>query len=316
MLTLPVCSWIKQQFPSAKVIFLGKGYTRPVVNAYQDVDEYLDWNDYENLEKSKQVEAFRAIGADVIVHVFPRKELAKLAKAAKIPTRIGTSHRAYHLLTCNYRPSFTRKKSPYHEAQLNHELLRPFGLETLPSMEALAECTVSFNVPNVKLPEDLNAIVSDANKVTILHPKSQGSAKEWPLESYLELTKKLINLGHTVLFTGTEKEGAMFRSELPKHDQVIDTTGRLSLEQLIVLISKANNLVACSTGPLHIAGFLGIRTIGFFSPRKPIHPGRWRALGKDVRILVDDPNCEACGRKEDCNCITQIAPERVIAEIA
>lgn len=313
LLTLPICSWIKSNYPTATILFLGKGYTKSVVTCYDLVDEFIDWNTLENQPKVAQITAFQGLRADVIIHVFPNRDIASLAKKVKIPARIGTSHRRYHLLTCNYRLNFTRKRSDLHESQLNHELLRPFGLSEIPSLNQIISATEHFHAPQVTLPDFVSHALPNEGKSIILHPKSQGSAREWPIEKYIELANALTNRGFTIFFTGTAAEGDLFRDQLPQHPNIIDTTGKLSLDQLIALIARSNYLVACSTGPLHIAGYLGIHTIGFFVPRRPIHPGRWKALGPNVSILVNDPECAKCKKKEDCNCIAEISVERVLA---
>jgi len=207
--------------------------------------------------------------------------------------------------------NFTRKNSTLHEAQLNHELLRPFGLEKLPEFSELEATTSYFKAPKVELSPELKELKG----LVILHPKSQGSAKEWPIDKYMELAKTLVEQGKTVAFTGTEQEGEMFREQIPEHKSIIDTTGKLSLEQLMVFISSAKNLVACSTGPLHIAGYVGIGAIGLFSPKRPIHPGRWKALGKNVSILVFNEQCPKCAEKKDCDCIAEISVASVLDKI-
>ncbi len=311
LLTLPICAWLKKTYPSVKLIFLGKGYTQPIVKMYELVDEYVDWNDYINVPKAEKIENFRALNADVIIHVFPDKEIASLAKKAKLKARVGTSHRSYHLLTCNYRPNFTRRRSNLHEAQLNHELLRPFGLKMIPSLEEIIETTQFFKVPSVDLPKEYK----EYKGATILHPKSQGSAKEWPIEKYMELASRLAKKGEKVLLTGTDGEGAKFRGFIPSNKNIIDTTGKLSLEQLMVLIHQSKNLVACSTGPLHIAAYYGVNTVGLYSPKRPIHPGRWKAIGKNVHIVVKDETCEMCSRGKDCDCILEIDVDTVEKEL-
>ncbi len=311
LLTFPICAWLKKEYPGVKLIFLGKGYTQPIVNMYELVDEYVDWNDYINVPKAEKIENFRALEADAIIHVFPDKEIASLAKKAKIEMRVGTSHRSYHLLTCNIRPNFTRRKSDLHEAQLNHELLRPFGLKKIPSLDEIIETTSFFKVPEVDLPKEFSSVKG----ATILHPKSQGSAKEWPIEKYMQLAKQLAEKGEKVLFTGTDSEGAKIRGHFPSHSNIIDTTGKLSLEQLMVLIHQSKNLVACSTGPLHIAGYYGVNTVGLYSPKRPIHPGRWKALGKHVHILVKDASCENCAKGKDCDCILDIEVNAVAEKL-
>lgn len=315
MLTLPMCVWLKNNIPNTTLIFLGRGYTQAIVACFSVVDEFIDWKFIENLPTSQRSETLKELKADAIIHVFPNKDIAALAKKARIPMRIGTSHRSFHLLSCSHRLNFSRKNSALHESQLNFELLKPLGLTAIPSMEEVMSMTSAFKVEQCALPDNLAGLLEKNNKTVVLHPKSQGSALEWPLESYLKLANELVAKGYTVYFTGTEQEGDLFRSSLPINDNIIDLTGKLSLKELIYFISQVKNLVACSTGPLHIAGFLGVRAIGLFSPRKPIHPGRWQPIGTNVRVLVFDPNCPICKRKKSCQCIQEISVDRVLAEI-
>src|SRR5262245_2815004 len=42
VLTLPVASVLKEQFPKARIIFLGKEYTRQVIEACANIDEFLE----------------------------------------------------------------------------------------------------------------------------------------------------------------------------------------------------------------------------------------------------------------------------------
>lgn len=315
LLTLPMCVWLKNNVPDCVLIFLGSGYTKPVVDCFSVVDEFVDWKEIEKLPSTQRTEAFKELRADAIIHVFPNKDIASLAKKARIPMRIGTSHRSFHLLTCSHRLNFTRKKSTYHEAQLNFQLLKPFGLSIIPSLEEVSAMTDAFKAPEISLPSYLQEYLAANNKTVVLHPKSQGSALEWPIENYFQLATELVGKGYTVFFTGTEAEGSLLKSELPPHERIIDLTGKLSLQELICFLSKVKNLVACSTGPLHIAAFIGIRAVGLFSPRKPIHPGRWQPLGKNVSVLVNDPTCPECKKKKNCMCIQHISVERVLAEI-
>jgi ADP-heptose:LPS heptosyltransferase len=304
MLTLPICSWLKEQFPDVHLAFLGKGYTRSVVSAYKAVDEFLDWKLIEQMSEEDQQSIFSKYST--IIHVFPNKKIAKLAKKASIENRVGTSHRTFHLLTCTHRLNFTRKRSDLHESQLNFELVRPFGLKELPRLVEVISRTDQFDPKDEKLPEDLSL-----KGYTILRPKSQGSAREWPLKKYMVLAEKLAEDGKKVVFTGTESEGQTFRTVIPEHENIIDSTGRLTLEQLMTLIKNADNLVACSTGPLHISGYLNVNTIGLFSPKRPIHPGRWKALGNSVKILVNDQNCPTCEQGKECDCIEKIEVDDV-----
>ena len=121
ILTLPLAGILKVKFPNTKIIFLGNTYTKPIINCCEHVDEIWEWAELEKLTEKERFEWLRDKDIEVFIHVFPNKEIAKLAKQAKIPNRIGTSHRLFHLNTCNHRPNFTRKKSDLHESQLNNQ---------------------------------------------------------------------------------------------------------------------------------------------------------------------------------------------------
>ena len=310
ILTLPLCVWLKKQFPQTELVFLGRTYTKDIIACFDVVDTFLNFDDFSSLPTSERIARLKA---DCIIHVFPNREIAALSKKAKIPMRIGTAHRIFHLLTCNYRLNFSRKRSLLHESQLNFELLKPLGFNETPSFDSLFQSLNHFNIPTVSLPTEFSGI--DFSNTIILHPKSQGSAVEWPLEKYIELAKVLVQQKKTVIFTGTENEGKEFSAILPVHPQIIDSSGKLNLKQLIFLISSCEALVACSTGPYHIAGISGIKAIGLFSPRKPIHPGRWRALGNKSVALVFDSSCSKCGKGKACSCIENISVQSVLSAI-
>lgn len=287
ILTLPLCKWIKQKYPSCKLLFLGKNYTNPILECFPSIDKIVCWNEYTDLPKEQQLKAIRALHADVFIHVFPNKKIAKLAKKAKIDFRIGTSHRVFHTLTCNIKPSFTRKNSDLHESQLNFELLRNLGLSKIPTLSEITNLIQEFR-PIEGLPPAFKKMISLDKKNVIIHPKSQGSAAEWPIEKYIQLAEKLVKEGYFVFFSGTEKEGKLFRDKLPKNDDIKDVSGRMTLTEFISFINECDVLIACSTGPLHISSILGKKSVGLYTKKRPMHPGRWAPIGMNSKIVTSD----------------------------
>ena len=311
-LTLPICASLKSQAHPPRIVFIGRAYTQALIVACPFIDAFMDWDTLKTLPSKQAVEMLNATGADTIVHVFPNRPLALLAARAKIRTRIGTAHRFYHWYSCTRLPFFSRKKAALHESQLNYKLLASLGLD-VPGWERLPQ--TGLLRASEALPVDIESQLSSSQKV-ILHFKSQGSALEWGLPNFLSLTKLLLEKGIQVVLTGTEQEGKMFRHLLPQHPLLLDTTGKLTLGQLITLIDSCDGLVAASTGPLHLAGLLGKTAIGLFSPRRPIHPERWKPLGHRSKTLVYDPDCPACKAGKLCKCIEQISPSRVLETLA
>lgn len=160
------------------------------------------------------------------------------------------------------------------------------------------------------LPPSVKALIQPEKFNLILHPKSKGSAREWPLAYYAELVKQLPADQFQTFVTGTEAEGKLIReqqAQLFDFAHVHDLTGKLSLEQLICLIDNTEGLLACSTGPLHIAAALDKYALGIYPPMRPIHPGRWAPLGEKAEVLCLNKNCEDCRKTQNCTCIQAIS---------
>jgi ADP-heptose:LPS heptosyltransferase len=311
VLTLPMAVFIKERLPDCKIVFLGRNYTNDVVTACSAVDEFVSWD---NIAQNA-AEEIKNLHADAIIHVFPRKELAKAAKEAGIPVRIGTSHRIFHLSTCNRRIRFSRKRSDLHEAQLNFFLLKGLGFFEIPKLDELRKFYLLNRIH--PLHHELAKLLHLDRFRIILHPGSRGSAREWGIDHFAELIVLLPPDRFQIFVTGTEKEGELFRSELcTPFSHVNDLSGKLSLGELIGFIHQCDVLVAASTGPLHIAAAAGIFAVGIYPPIKPMHPGRWAPLGKNAKVFVAEKECSDCRGGLPCHCMREISAQSVAEYIA
>jgi ADP-heptose:LPS heptosyltransferase len=314
VLSLPVAGAIKRQNARIKVLFIGRTYSKSIIEASEFVDQFINFDELLEKSKSEQISFFRNLNADAIVHVFPQKEIARLAKLSNIPIRIGTSHRIFHILTCNRRVNIGRKNSNLHESQLNLKLLKPLQFKSDYSLEEVSDL-YGFN-KYVELDEKLSSLISANHFNLILHPKSKGSAREWGLKNFSELIELLPQDSFKIFVTGTKEEGSLMSDFLEKHKlRITDLTGSLNLSELLSFISKVDGLVAASTGPLHIAAATGIRAIGIFAPMRPIHPQRWMPIGKKADFLVLKKVCNDCKHGGACKCILSITPNQVYQKL-
>jgi heptosyltransferase III len=310
VLTLPIAHVLKHKFPNCKIIFLGKSYTKPVLECCVNIDQIVCWDEINQFDNNKLMGFFKSLNADCIIHVFPNKQVAALAKRVGIPLRIGTSHRLFHWLTCNNLPSFTRKNSELHEAQLNFKLLAPIGIE---SNYSLKEIRNFFGFTRIKsLNNKLKSLLDQDRCNLILHPQSKGSAQEWGLSNFSKLIKLLPKDKFKIFITGTKQEGELLRSVISENIDAIDMTGKMNLSELISFINNCDGLIAASTGPLHISAALGKRTVGIYPSIRPIHPGRWAPIGKKASFLVSTKTCMNCMNGKRCECISTIMPEDVL----
>lgn len=273
-LALPMAGAIKSTFPTSEVLFLCRSYTEPVAKKNELIDLVVPWQSCANDLPE----------ADWFIHVFPDKQIAWSALRKGYAYRAGTSHRLHHWLTCNRLIHFSRRRSPLHESQLNFSLLKAIGIKTIPavgSMHHLVHWKFSKCSP----------IPLDTNKFKLIfHMKSLGSGKEWAMSNYLELAKMLPEDQFQILLTGTKAEGALIQDLHPAFfdlPNLTDLTGKLSLEELMAVIEHCDGLLASGTGPLHLAGLAGIKTLGLFPIARPIDAGRWAPLGPQVEVLCE-----------------------------
>ncbi len=314
VLTLPVAGMLRKQFPGAKIIFMGRRYTQAVIECCVNVDEFLDYDLIEKLPLKEGVQKLKGTGADTIIHVFPRPAIAKLASKAGIKNRIGTTGRIYHWLTCNKLVAMSRKRSDLHEAQLNLKLLKPFGVIEIPE---LSEIPALYGFSKFSQTAPANIPMPDEKKINIiLHPGSRGSGREWGLENFIRLASLLNNPRYKVFISGTKEEGSRYTELLKQNPHVENICGLPDLRQFITFISKANVLVAASTGPLHLAAASGIHALGLYAPMRPIHPGRWAPIGKKATYFVLDKACSDCRVSNDCHCMREITPEEIATYIS
>ncbi len=303
VLTLPVATVLKKYFPEMKIGFMGKAYTRPVIEACKNVDEFIDVDDFMHRNVKILGEKPQAI-----LHVLPVPAIAMRAKKLKIPLRIGTTNRIYHWITCNKLVKLSRKNSSLHEAQLNLKLLEPFGITRNFSLDEAGQL---FDLDNIQpLSENFSSLIDHHKYNLILHPKSQGNGREWGLKNFIQLINLLDTTEYKIFISGVEKERELLQPIFDMAgEKVTDITGMMNLKEFVSFIAACDGLIASGTGPIHLAGALGKNAFGIYPPIRPIHPGRWAPLGAKAQVFVLHNACTDCkGNKMPCHCIDEVNP--------
>lgn len=309
LFTLPVAKFLKQYFPGIKISFLGKNYTRPVIDACIYVDEFINADDFLNNEIYSKISR-----PDSIIHVFPVKSIAKRAKQLKIPVRIGSTSRVYHLYTCNKLVKLNRKNSDLHETQLNLKLLKAFNIYHDFSLKEIGN---SFGLKKIRPLQKKFADLLNKKKFNlIIHPKTNGSSREWELKKFIELIKSLDKERYDFFISGTKKERELLQPLFDTVGDVVTDITEMNLEEFISFIAHSNGIVANSTGPLHVAGALGKYAYGIFPPLLPITPTRFGPLGENAKSFVIEKNCNDCRNNSmECVCIQKVDPLWIKAEL-
>ncbi|MFZ1323106.1 MAG: glycosyltransferase family 9 protein [Ignavibacteria bacterium] len=285
ILTLPLLSCLKKVFPDAKLFFLVNVSLKGLLECYEGIDEIIYTNDLK--DKDALTEIIRSKEIDMAINVKPDFNLASIFYRLGIKYRIGTAYRWFSFLY-NYKVRIHRKRSDLHESELNLLMIKSFFNE---------ECgneLGKFNIEESKkfrLTQKLSKFNFElSEKYVIIHPGSGGSAKDFPADKFIEFTK-MFSIDYEnfkVVLTGLQGENELSEkiiigSGIEK--SAVNLCGKLDLGEMLMLINDCSLFISNSTGPIHIAGALNKKIIGFYPNEKPMHAGRWKPLGNDVEIL-------------------------------
>lgn len=155
----------------------------------------------------------------------------------------------------------------------------------------------------------------------VIHAFAGGSKpylKEWPNTYWIEVINTLLKKGKHIYLTGGktdfDKAEAIIRLSA-KPIAIHNLAGKLSLNETIDELSKAEMVVSVNTGIMHIAAALGVRTIGLHGPTSVV---RWGPIGKEVTGIQSPRSCSPClnlGFDYGCpknDCMKDLKPSKVL----
>jgi ADP-heptose:LPS heptosyltransferase len=150
----------------------------------------------------------------------------------------------------------------------------------------------------------------------VIHPGHGGGRQEWPPEYYSEVGSGLVRRGWQVAVTGTGKEqGLVDRVCAGVEGGAVSLAGRLDLRQFAAVLAHAGLFVSVSTGPMHLAGAVGVPTVPLYGPTDlEIEATRFCPYGT-LTLPVRSPVRCPCPSSRSCTepvCMTGLRPDLVL----
>lgn len=272
----------------------------------------------------EMVKKFRQLKPTQVVIFYAPGWVMFAAWLARVPIRCGRLSQWYSFLLLNKGLRQSRSQSEKHELNYNMDLVEK--LIDLPQTnrangKATTDHTKSLYLQMVA-PSDLPKNFFWQEYV-VIHPGMAGSALNWPTEYYSELIQTLTrDLKQNVVVTGTRND-ALYIEPLRQlefdNEKVQWWNEKLSSKDLLAVLQKAKAVVGPSTGVMHLAASLGVRSIGLYSPIQSQSAVRWRPLGPKVSVLQgrwnnSNENFQQATGTEN-NPMTNITVQDVVKEI-
>ena len=302
VLSLPVLDALRHRWPGAYLAMMVRPYTRsvsdrnPCLDAVIEDDPDADHRGVMGL--LAQARRLRAHRFDTALTLMPTMRHAWMLFLAGIPRRIGVGRTIYQALT------FTRSISRGGYTPLRHE--SDYCLDLARALDAREPGGRALIKVEDKEKLEARRILErkEGAPVIGIHPGNGRNAPNWSAERYGELAKRLQDRHDAkIVVTGSAEEGHLARSIVSVlAGPALSLAGRLSLDELIAVIGEMDLLVSSSTGPMHLAGALGVPTVSIFCPLSARSPQRWRPLGgRGLNLLPPDGQCPTCDRGPLCD---------------
>ena len=296
MLAWPALALLKQSLPEAKITVLVPAYTRELAAACPWVDAVL-------LDPKDLGQATNK-NFDAVLTLFSTGRVGWQVFKGRIPLRVAPATK-WAQVFYNQRLVQRRSRSEKHEYAYNLDLAEHLLLK-------LGIQPKKITAPYWPLPQNERAIQRQllADNLGLdsqadwffVHPGSGGSAVNISLEQFaafiMRVQMQRSNLGQSTQWVitagpGEEAQAAALLALLPTEVTAVgyfSTQGLLAFAQSLI---AADVFVAGSTGPLHVAGALDVRTVGFFPAKRSATPLRWRPCNGEGRTLAFSPPASA-----------------------
>lgn len=149
-------------------------------------------------------------------------------------------------------------------------------------------------------------------RVIGLHPGAKDRFKQWPLEHFIKVGKRLKEeLGCTIVVSGAASEKALVESICQQIEGARAVIEPLSI--MAGILEKLSLFITNDTGPLHLALAMRTPTIALFTPTDPAICGPYH--NESAQVIQAQPTCFPCLKKRcrDPFCLRQIGPDEVIS---
>jgi len=298
VLTLPLAQVVHARMPGSSISFVATPVASAALRNHPAIQEIIP---YDKKGKDRGVAGmFRLAGLlrkrRFDLAIVPHRSLrsALIPWLAGIPRRIGFATSTAPVLfsdRVNYR-------GDRHEIGRDLDLLEPLGI--VPPVGELPHLC-----PNEDDRKIVHALLDrrkadsasfDTSRLIALAPGSVWNTKRWPMESFRQLCRMLVESGLSVVLVGGEDDVALCESIAGgvESNRPLNAAGALSLLQSAELIRRCKAAVSNDSAPMHLAVGVGTPVVAIFGATVPAFG--FGPTGPRDRVLgIEGLTCRPCG---------------------
>lgn len=316
VMSLPMITSVKKNFPHADIYILVKPWTAPIFENNPDIDYIIIYDAKKKhngiwgfLRLIKELRQYKFDLAVLIPNAFSS---ALISFFAGIPNRLGYNTDARTLLLTHPVPMKPEYKKQ-HQIDYYMGILKGVSLHTFSNKLKLILCPCErINAENILK----NAGVENFSRIIGINPGAAfGSAKRWFPEQYAQLCQRFQAEYDNVSILvfggpGEDKLGKKICDIVG--NKCINLCGKTTLRQAAALIEKCSLFITNDSGLMHIAAGLNVPQIAIFGPTNHTTTSPASLNSHIVRVPIP---CSPC-MKQECplghhNCMKAVTVEMV-----
>ena len=268
ILTMPLASALRRQFPGAFIAWAVQGASAPLVEEHPAVDLAIKISKQElrsPLELWRLRQRLRSQRFDLSIDPQGLTKSALVSWLAGAPRRIGFARPVGREISPWLQTQLVQSRQP-HVVDRYLELLEPLGIKADKAEFRFPASPAACG----KLAPFLNQPLLQ-HGFAVVNPGAGWDSKLWPAERYGEVAEYLANshrLSTVVVWAG-DRELAWGEEIVARASGHAILAPKTSLLELGELLRNACLFVGSDTGPLHMAVAVGVSCVGIYGPTRP-----------------------------------------------
>ena len=290
ILTLPAIYALKENFPQSRLTLMANSYSAQLIRNNPLIDEIIEYeeNRFRGIGPTfKLISQFQERKFDLAVVFNPKKKFHLITFLAGIPIRVGYNRKWGFLL--NHKIKDLKYLGAKHEIEYNFDLLKAIDIDSDKKSPQI----------NINRQEEERVLVvlakygiNKETKFIVVHPWTSDTIKQWPVNYFIDLVKRIASeLNTKVLIIGGREEAPKAKEYfINLGNNVINLTGQVSLKESAVILKYAKLLISGDSGPVHLASSVGTPVVAIFRNDIPGKSAtRWGPTSKGS-IVIENSN--------------------------
>ncbi len=280
LLTTPVISSLKHQYPDAEIDVLLYQDTLPILSENSEINALYGMANKKSSGVSKACNFIKLLLTlrknkyDLVVNLADQWMVCLLVRA--IPAETKISHQFGHRDSKYWRNSFTHLTVPEgeHVVLNNLSVLKPLELKELKT-----NLTMSYTEDDWKNIDQRLLDLGVHSSYVVIQPTARQIFKCWDDEKFSEVIDALQSRGYQVVLTsGPSKEDLECVNNIANGCQtkpVIELAGKTTFPELGALIAHAALFIGVDSAPMHIAAAVNTPIVCLFGATNHIFWRPW-----------------------------------------